>query len=232
MRRIFGAKKDAQPAPTIGETTSAMEKSCGVVDEQIKKIDVELLKHKAAINNARPGPAREAAKKRALPILRKKKMLEARRDQLFNQQFNLEQVQFTQESMQAMTSQVKAMQATNKQLAKAFKSNDLDIDQIEQLRDEMSELMDQSNEIQETLGRTYNLPEEMDEDDMFEELNDLEEEMAGEVGSGSLPSYLQEDLPDIPNEQANQQIPQPLNAGYPPVQTDEYGLPVAPPQHN
>jgi charged multivesicular body protein 5 len=36
----------------------------------------------------------------------------------------------------------------------------------QQLQDEMEDLMEQANEVQETLGRTYNLPDDIDEDDL------------------------------------------------------------------
>jgi len=35
------------------------------------------------------------------------------------------------------------------------------------LQDEMMDLMDVSNEIQETLGRSYNVPDDIDEDDLM-----------------------------------------------------------------
>lgn len=38
------------------------------LDEKIRKLDAELAKHKEAINKCRPGPAKEAAKRRALGV--------------------------------------------------------------------------------------------------------------------------------------------------------------------
>lgn len=35
------------------------------------------------------------------------------------------------------------------------------------MQDEMMDLMDMSNEIQESLGRSYNVPDDIDEDDLM-----------------------------------------------------------------
>lgn len=50
------------------------------------------------------------------------------------------------------------------------------------------------NEIQEVLGQSFAVPDGLDEDDLLEELDALEDEMANEVETGSragVPSYLQ-----------------------------------------
>lgn len=38
------------------------------LDDKINKLDQQLLKHKETIKKARPGPAQEAAKRRALSV--------------------------------------------------------------------------------------------------------------------------------------------------------------------
>ena len=50
------------------------------------------------------------------------------------------------------------------------------------------------NEIQDVLGQSFAVPDGLDEDDLLEELDALEHEMANELESGSragVPSYLQ-----------------------------------------
>lgn len=50
------------------------------------------------------------------------------------------------------------------------------------------------NEIQEALGRTYDVPDELDESDLMDELDALGEDLAMESAageSGSVPSYMQ-----------------------------------------
>uniref|UniRef100_A0A6T7UQX8 Charged multivesicular body protein 5 n=1 Tax=Pyramimonas obovata TaxID=1411642 RepID=A0A6T7UQX8_9CHLO len=164
MRRIFGAKRDKAPAPTLTDVTTNMESRGGNLDERIKKLDAELVKHREAIKKLRPGPAQEAAKQRALRVLRQKKMYEGQRGQLYDQQFNIEQVAFAQESMKDTADQVKAMRGATAHLKQAFKSKDLDVDKIEAMQDEMADLMDMNTEIQESLARQYAVPDDLDEE--------------------------------------------------------------------
>lgn len=69
------------------------------LDEKIRKLDEQLAQHKQKIKSTR-GPAQEAAKRRALAVLKQKRLYESQRDQLYNQQFNVEQTAFAMTSMQ------------------------------------------------------------------------------------------------------------------------------------
>lgn len=63
---------------------------------------------------------------------------------------------------------------------------------------DMEDLIEQANEIQESLGRSYGIPDEVDEADLQAELDalGLDDEPLGE---GEMPSYLQDEhaLPDF-----------------------------------
>ncbi len=54
---------------------------------------------------------------------------------------------------------------------------------------------DQNNDIQEALGQNYNLPDDIDEDELLGELDALEDDLANESteksGPHAVPSYLQ-----------------------------------------
>lgn len=93
----------------------------------------------------------------------------------------MEQAQMTTENLRNVMATVDAMQTANKEMKKQYKNVNLDkIDVnfqefklyiyiniiIQQLQDEMEDLMEQANEVQETLGRSYNLPDDIDEDDL------------------------------------------------------------------
>lgn len=170
------------------------------MDEKIKKLDAELAKHREIIKKARPGPAQEAAKRRAMQVLKQKRLYEGQRESLYNQQFNLEQVSFAAQSAKDTAVQVQAMQAASKELKTQFKSKEFNVDAIDALNDEMADLMDYSNDIQETLGRNYNIPEDIDEEELLGELDALEADMALEEAGEEVPSYLQDEaLPDAPD---------------------------------
>jgi len=74
MKKIFGAKKNKDPPPTIEDATERITKRGDTVDEKIKKLDAELARYKEQIKKTRPGPAQEAVKARAMRVLKQRRM--------------------------------------------------------------------------------------------------------------------------------------------------------------
>lgn len=68
-------------------------------------------------------------------------MYEGQREQLYSQQFNMEQTTFALQSMQDSVHTVKAMKAAGKELKQAMGHKELNIDSIEKMQDEMADLM-------------------------------------------------------------------------------------------
>ncbi|CAL5322121.1 unnamed protein product [Camellia sinensis] len=99
MKRVFGVKKDKQPSPSIHDASDRINKRRETVDEKIKKLDAELARYKEQIKKTRPGPAQEAVKARAMRVLKQKRTYEGQRDMLYNQTFNLDQVEFASEGI-------------------------------------------------------------------------------------------------------------------------------------
>jgi charged multivesicular body protein 5 len=99
---------------------------------------------------------------------------------------------------------VDVMKTTNKTLRQQY--GKIDIDKIERMQDEMADLMEMGNEIQESLGRAYDVPEEVDEAELDAELEALGEEMEfeGGVGEGALPSFMQDEVPSFVDEPPEQ----------------------------
>ncbi|GMH46141.1 hypothetical protein BSKO_14105 [Bryopsis sp. KO-2023] len=229
MKRVFGTKKDKAPPPSIEDATGNINSRGDTIDEKIRKLDEQLVKARTQISRTRPGASQEMAKRRALQILKQKRMYEGQRDQLYQQQYNLEQVAFTTESVKDTVSTVQALKGAHKELKTQMKKKEFNIDKIEQLQDDMTDLMDVQNDIQEALGRTYDLPDEIDESELMDELDALEADMAMESSNaeqGAVPSYLQDDsLPEAPLE-----LPNAVPAGQQPQDqaVDEFGLPAMP----
>ena len=171
------------------------------------------------------GPAKQQVQKRALAILKQKKMYENQRDQTRNQQFNVDQIAFAQEGLKETASTVAAMKDANKALKKQFKQ--INISQVDDMQvgtppqlwsaraqhawravegrgdgwgvlgwnwdcacmchpmtvpayasaalltwraqDDMADLLEQAEEVQEALGRSYNT-DDIDEADLEAEL--------------------------------------------------------------
>ncbi|KAK9845964.1 hypothetical protein WJX81_007037 [Elliptochloris bilobata] len=228
MRRIFGTKKEKPPPPTIDEASGRLTTRGDTLDEKVRKLDEQLMKHRDVIKKTRPGPAQDAAKRRALNVLKQKRLYEGQREQLYNQQFNMDQTAFTLESIKDSVQTVQAMKAANVELKQAFKKGELNIDSIEKLQDEMADMHDMHSELQEVMGQSFGVPEDIDEDELMGELDALEDELAMEAerpaGAGAVPAYLQE--PDLP-EPPTAQLERPQGAQHS-AQHDEFGLPSVP----
>ncbi|KAF4676379.1 Proteasome subunit beta type-3 [Perkinsus chesapeaki] len=200
MNRIFGVgkKKEAPPAPTgpsLAETSEHLDSRTSLLDKKIKQCDEELIKYKQQMAT-RSGAA--GAKQRALAVLKRKKMYEAQRDQLMNTQFNVDQAAFTQEQMQTNINVVESMKVANH--AMKAQMNQFNIDHVEDVVDDMADLMMDQDEINDILGRNYNLPEGCDDVSLEVEFSMLEEEVAmdkqNELLAGpSAPTYLPTTLP-------------------------------------
>ena len=71
------------------------------------------------------------------------------------------------------------------------------------MNDELADMMDTHNDIQEAMGRSYAMPDEIDEEELLGELDSLETELAleGEAApKGAVPSYLvDQPLPELPS---------------------------------
>ncbi|KAL0299113.1 UNVERIFIED_CONTAM: Vacuolar protein sorting-associated protein 60.2 [Sesamum radiatum] len=154
---------------------------------------------------------------------------EGQRDMLYNQTFNLDQVAFAAEGIKDAQQTMSALKSANKELKGMMKT--VKIQDIDNLQDEMMDLMDVSNEIQESLGRSYNVPDDIDEDELMGELDALEADMGFETEGDGVPSYLQPDRePDLESELSLPSAP----TGHAPVPAgrtnaeDELGLPAVP----
>ncbi|KAG2203518.1 hypothetical protein INT46_010897 [Mucor plumbeus] len=216
MNRLFGSGKKI-PKPTLNDAISNTDVRVDAVEVKVKKLDAELTRYRDQLKKMRDGPAKKTVQQKAIRVLKQKKLYEAQRDNLQQQSFNMEQAQMTTENLRNVMATVDAMQTANKEMKKQYKN--VNLDKIDQLQDEMEDLMEQANEVQETLGRSYNLPDDIDEDDLEAELDALGDEL--EFEDEEIPSYLQEDELDLPKTaETDPKLQQD-------VKLDEFGLPVA-----
>ena len=156
-----------------------------------------MARYRDQLKRTRPGPAQAAIKQRAMRVLKQKRMYEQQRDSLYNQSFNLEQVSFATQNIKDTQATVASMKEASKQIKAEYKK--CDITEIENLQDEMADMLDLTNEIQETLGQTFGVPDDIDEEELMGELDALEDEILNdETEAGGVPSYLTEasEMPD------------------------------------
>mmetsp|Transcript_23134 Transcript_23134/g.74412 ORF Transcript_23134/g.74412 Transcript_23134/m.74412 type:complete len:232 (-) Transcript_23134:123-818(-) len=228
MKRIFGQKKEVAPAPTLGDAGAKVDSRVAGLEEKIRKLEVELGGYKEKLKRAR-GPAQKTLKQRAMAVLKRKRMYEQQRDQLAGQAFNIEQTNFTIDSVKDTITTVDAMKAASKTLKHEFKK--VDVDKIEDLQDDLADMMADMGEVQDALGRSYDVGDDVDEADLDAELACLDDELAdddldAEFATDSTPAYLQPaeptTLPEQPTNVPAQTAPPKYDQ-----QVDEFGLPVA-----
>ena len=73
-------------------------------------------------------------------MLKQKRLYEGQRDQLYGQQFNMDQTTFVMESAKDTVNTVQALKAASKEMRTAFKSKELNIDSIDKLQDELADM--------------------------------------------------------------------------------------------
>lgn len=199
MNRIFGGGNKA-PKPTLNDAVDSIDGRMASLDVNLSKINAELSAYQQKMSKMRDGPGKNAIKQKALKVLKQRKMIEAQKDQLQSQSWNMQQAQMTTENLKNVMVTVDVMKQTNKDLKKQY--GKINIDKIEDLQDEMADLLDISAEIQETMSRNYNVPDDVSESELDAELEALGEELEYEAAEGdAVPSYLEhEQLPTFVDE--------------------------------
>ena len=101
---------------------------------------------------------------------------------------------------------VDAMKTTNKTLKQQY--GKIDVDKIERMQDEMQDLLEMGNDIQESMARSYDVPEDVDEAELDAELEALGEDVEFESGlgqtTGEMPGFMQSEVPTFVDEPPEQ----------------------------
>jgi charged multivesicular body protein 5 len=105
-------------------------------------------------------------------------MYEQQRDQLSAQQFNVDQTSFAIDTIKSTQTTVSAMKAAAKTMKKESKK--INLNEIEDMQDDIEDMLEDVGEISEILGRSYGMPDGVEEEDLDAELACLEEEWANE----------------------------------------------------
>ncbi|EKV04739.1 Snf7 [Penicillium digitatum] len=193
MNRLFGTKSTG-PKPTLEGAISNVDARVSSIDVKLAALNSELSTYQSKIAKMRDGPGKNALRQKALKVLQRRKQYEAQRDQLSQQSWNMEQAGMMQDNLKNVMTTVDAMKTTTKELKKQY--GKVDVDKIEQMQDEMAELMEVGNEIQESISRAYDIPEDVDEAELDAELEALGEESMFEssIGESAMPSFLQDEV--------------------------------------
>ena len=183
------------------------------LDARIARIDADIANHKREMQRCRPGTATyNMHKRRALQAMKQKKGLEGRAANASNVAFNLEQVRDASQMQRDNAAMAESLRTANAELRAAH--HQIDIDEIEDLQDDMADALQEVNEVQESLGRSYGV-EDVDEADLEAELDELEQDAQNyHVGTNlDTPSYLQPStIPSNPTPTAMPNYAPPTNA--------------------
>ncbi|KAF7911043.1 uncharacterized protein EAF01_002551 [Botrytis porri] len=200
MNRLFGAKSST-PKPTLSSAISNVDERISSLDVKLASINAELTSYQTKLSKMRDGPGKTAIKQKALKVLQRRKMYEGQRDQLQQQSYNMESAAMMQDNLQNVMTTVSTLKSTNAALKKQY--GKIDLDKIERMQDEMADLMEVGNEIQESISRSYDLPEEVDEAELDAELEALGEEAEleglGGMAEGT-PSFMVDEVPSFIDE--------------------------------
>ncbi len=138
-------------------------------------------------------------------------------DNLRQQSFNMEQANFATQTLKDTKTTVDAMKLGIKEMKKEYKK--VNLDQIEDLQDDMADMLEQADEVQEIMGRSYGMPE-LDGADLEAELDALGDDFLMDEDT----SYLDEAItaPSAPETNPGADS---IQDGVP---VDEFGLPQLP----
>ncbi|KAH7887562.1 Snf7 family [Phlebopus sp. FC_14] len=209
MNRIFGTSAGKKPKATLQDAISSTDTRIASIEVKIKKLDGELMRYKEQMGKLRNGPGKSAIQQRALRVLQQKKMYEGQLSQLTQQVFNMESAALATENLRNTMATVDAMKSANKEIKKQY--GKIDIDKIENMHYEMEDLLEQANEIQESLGRSYAVPDEIDEADLEAELDALQLEEEEEGASyladlNKVPEFVDEPPVDVNEPTAKEAV--------------------------
>ena len=217
LDKIFGKKKKKEPVappPDMEEVSGRMDARMGTLQDKIKQLDQELAVLKRQIKKS-SGASKQRLKKRAMMVLKRRKMIDQQYGQVMNQSFNIEQTSHAIRNAMDTKEHIAAMKGARDELQKFQK--EMDLNEVEDLYDDMDEVLMDQEEVQEIMGRNFGNVEEIDEDELMDELDGLD-------------SDIEEDLGDevyMP-EAGNTPLPagQATAATATAAETDDFGLPI------
>ncbi|KAH8677632.1 Snf7-domain-containing protein [Xylariales sp. PMI_506] len=201
MNRLFGSGGSKAPKATLDSVTTDINKSIAEQDVKIASIRQQMLAVSNEIKALSPGILREKKREEFGRLASERNRALQRREVMQRQVGGMENVQMLQNNVKSTVAMVDAMKTTSKELKKQY--GKIDIDKIERMQDELAELMDIGNEIQESMSRAYDIPEEIGDEELDAELELLgaEMEMEGQLMDGSgVPDFMKDEVPEFIDE--------------------------------
>ena len=133
MNRFFGHKSKKknknEPKPaTLDDAGSNLDKRGKNIEEKINRLERQIIELKKKMKKAK-GSTKNMLKQKAIKLLKQKKQYENQYDRVMGQQFNIDNIKNTQDSLKDNATMVEAMKNTAKTLKQQYK--EIDIDEVE-----------------------------------------------------------------------------------------------------
>mmetsp|Transcript_30984 Transcript_30984/g.75782 ORF Transcript_30984/g.75782 Transcript_30984/m.75782 type:complete len:222 (-) Transcript_30984:478-1143(-) len=192
---IFGRKEPAPyqapaapaPARDISAIQHNIEARAGGIEAKIRRAEAELAGYKQEMARHRVGSSQHSMyKQRAMRVLKQKKMYENQLRGTQNTQGTFDQITYAKETVKDVKETMGYMKETTKAMKKEM--GKVNVDDLADLQDEMEDILQDTSEMTEMLGRTYDVGA-MDETELEAELEGIGEEL--DFGATAAPSYLQ-----------------------------------------
>ncbi|XP_014214162.1 charged multivesicular body protein 5 isoform X1 [Copidosoma floridanum] len=219
MNRLFGRVKSKDPPPNLDDCIAGVDGRADSAEKKIARLDTELRKFKEQMTKMRDGPAKNGIKAKALRVLKQRKMYEEQVENLRQQAFNMEQANYATQTLKDTQATVVAMKDGVKQMQKEFKN--INVDKIEDIQDDLADMLEQADEVQEALGRSYGMPD-IDEDELAAELDALGDDLALDTDASYLDNAIK--APSAPDKEPGAASVTTKDG----VLVDEFGLPQIP----
>ncbi|SBS88937.1 SNF7 family protein [Plasmodium malariae] len=198
-----------------------LEKSVKSIDGNIEKYNKELNIIKQKIEEEKKKkPINQHAintlRNKAVIIINRKKTYENNKESTLGIQFNIDQIKFANDNVQMSIETCKALQNTSKVLKKNIKK--VNISKIEKLQDDLYDYIEDTKEIGAILSSSYEIPMELDENEIDAELSLIEDSILDENINDNITSYIdneneEEEHKEEEKEKASIQVT-PTGEGY------------------
>ncbi|CDU19716.1 hypothetical protein YYC_05743 [Plasmodium yoelii 17X] len=197
--KFFKSKKDK----TLDEAYGSLEQSVKSIDVNIDRYNKELNIIKQKIEEEKKKvPVNQHVinnlRNKAAVIIKRKKTYENNKENTLGIQFNIDQIKYANENIQMSIDTCKALEKTSKVLKKNIKK--VNINKIEKLQDDLYDCMEDAKEIGEILSSTYDIPINLDEDEIDAELSLIEDNILDENVEENITNYLENNEEEMTQE--------------------------------
>ncbi|SBT43931.1 SNF7 family protein [Plasmodium ovale wallikeri] len=189
---FFKKKKEK----TLDDAYGNLEKSVKSVEGNIERYNKELNIIKQKIEEEKKKkPVNQHAinnlRSKAATIIKRKKIYESNKENTLGIQFNIDQIKFANDNVQMSIDTCKALENTSKVLKKNIKK--VNISKIEKLQEDLYDCIEETKEIGEILSSSYEIPVDLDENEIDAELSLIEDCILDENIEENITNYLDND---------------------------------------